>query len=405
MIVNGDGLINHIHIHGKDRSWGELSRLYGYPSGEAARSVWKRYRRKKGLLLKRSYPEVNTNISSSVGSQMESILKQTGAGYTLDDVVSTKIWQTQAGDIRYSIVVSEEVEVHLQAFKKDLLESLKKYAVPGPPLLKEPPAADNAPIAILNLFDAHIDKLCLCIETGDESSLEDNLRAFEEGFDSLLTNIASYHPRKIILPIGNDFFHTDNKKGTTVKGTPLEVNATFEDSFIAGLRAIRRCIDKAVQISQVTCPIVRGNHSGTKETLLGACLETLYEKEERVLILNDRRQRKYIKYGQNLFGFAHGDKEYNQVGNLPLLMAEEVKELWSSTTYREWFLGDRHHKMEYKFMRAKDYIGCTIRFLRSVGTTDKWHHENGYGTSPRTAEAFIYDYNKGMVASFLTNII
>ena len=134
------------------------------------------------------------------------------------------------------------------------------------------------------------------------------------------------------------------------------------------------------------------------------CLSLIYENNERVEVENSRKQRKYFKYGNALLGFAHGDKEKMKVDQLPLMMAEESKEDWANTKYREWYLGDIHHKQEFKFLRGKDFIGCMVRFLRSVGTSDTWHTDSGYIGIPKTAEAFVWSFNSGLKANYLLNI-
>src|SRR5690606_1571640 len=120
---------------------------------------------------------------------------------------------------------------------------------------------------------------------------------------------------------------------------------------------------------------------------------------ENVVVDTSRKQRKYRKYGENMFGFAHGDKEKGKTSQLPLMMAEEEKRMWADTTHRTFFLGDIHHKEEFKFLRAKDFIGVLVKFLRSVGTTDLWHYDNGYLGIPRTGEVEIHAYDGGILAS------
>ena len=55
-------------------------------------------------------------------------------------------------------------------------------------------------------------------------------------------------------------------------------------------------------------------------------------------------------------------------------------------------------------MRNKDFIGCSVRFLRSISDIDKWHNDNCYIGIPKTAEVFIYDKEKGLKGNFPLNI-
>lgn len=321
---------------------------------------------------------------------------------TSEEIEKSKRWQTYDGEVRYSVTVKEDSE-KLEQFSKNLTESIKKYAKAE---LKLKYKKQSKCCGIINIFDCHIDKLTLLSETGTpSSSIKKNVETFEKAFDELLATCISFHPELIIFPVANDFFNTNGPGNTTLKGTPMEVLIKSEDSFIEGIRIYRRCIDKAYKYcAKVYCPLVPGNHSSQKDFYLGECLKIVYEKNKNVEIGNGRIRRDYIQYGNNMFGFAHGDIEAKKINYLPLLMAEEKKEMWANTSYREWFLGDKHHKMEYKFLKMKDFIGCTVHFLRGLSTLDKWHADQGYIGIPRTAELFIYDKVRGLKANFLCNL-
>ncbi len=369
--VNGDG--------------GNISRaIRGFTRGNKYKEfIWKRDND--------SFYESSKNYDTFIKTQ----------GLKKEDIDYVKIWQTGAGEIRYSIKTQDNTSENPDDFKENLLRSLKKYQKP---VHKTRYGKQNRNCAIINLFDAHIDKLSLKSEAEEDSSLEENIESFENTFDELLTTCIKFNPELIIIPIGNDFFHTNGPSNTTVAGTPLVTMCQSEDSFIIGVDVYRRCIDKACQYSKVYCPVIKGNHDGDKDFYLGECLKIVYEKNKNIEIENSRHQRKYIEYGENLIGFCHGDKEVSKISQLPLIMAEEKKEMWARTTFREWFLGDKHHKSEYKFIRLKDFVGCTVRFLRGVGTSDKWHCDNGYIGVPKTAELFIYDKVKGPKANFMIHI-
>jgi hypothetical protein len=277
---------------------------------------------------------------------------------------------------------------------KALLEEFRQYVSPVPRFTY---SKQEQCAAIINLYDAHIDKVCLVAETGYGSTVEDNVEEFERLFDRLLTHAASYAPELIIFPIGHDFFNTNGPMNTTKRGTPQDVAIKSHDSFKVGVKLLRRCIDKARHVARVKVKVIKGNHDEDKDFYLGQVLEALYETDQNTEIDTDRRQRKYEAYGLNLFGFGHGDKEARKIAQLPLMMAEEEKESWAKTTFRSFFLGDKHHKMEYQFLRGKDFVGCQVKFLRSVGTTDAWHYDNGYIGIPRTGEVEIHSKTRGII--------
>ncbi len=69
---------------------------------------------------------------------------------------------------------------------------------------------------------------------------------------------------------------------------------------------------------------------------------------------------------------------------LSVALVAYALELISQQTHKanladgDMFMGDIHHKQEYKFLRVKDFPGITMRFLRSVGVIDQYHNDRGY---------------------------
>jgi hypothetical protein len=323
--------------------------------------------------------------------------------WEVERYVSNK-WEVGAKDAQKQIQVTPlyQIKAWLRKKRTDasesavkaLLEEFKGYTPPVPRFIYQK-QQDCA--AVINLLDAHIDKVCLVAETGYGSTIEDNIQEFERLFDTLLTHCATYTPELIILPVGHDFFNTNGPANTTKRGTPQATTTSSEESFKQGTKLLRRCIDKAKHIAPVKVKVIKANHSEDKDFYLGQVLEAVYEKDENVEVDTERRQRKYEQYGINLFGFAHGDKEKGKTAQLPLRMAEEEKHRWAETTYRTFYLGDIHHKEEYQFLRSKDYPGVLVKFLRSVGTTDMWHYDNGYIGIPRTGEVEIHSKTGGII--------
>ena len=242
------------------------------------------------------------------------------------------------------------------------------------------PQTEN--VTLINIFDAHIDKVCRAIETGEESTIKDNCNRFREAVDYLLQNIGS--PELIIFPVGNDFFNVNDCRGTTKKGTPQEQTTNFIDAFEIGLTLITECIDKIATIAPVYVPIIAGNHAEDLENILGVALKVLYGKTPSIEIEATRIERKYKQYGQNLFMFSHGDKAKNKINAIPSIMAVEQPDLWAATTQRFAIYGDIHHEQTHELN------GVTAMFLRSMSTQDKWHHAQGYVGSRKTAYAMTY---------------
>ena len=285
---------------------------------------------------------------------------------------------------------------HEVDFLDNLIVGLKGYEFSTPTINKN---VNLDKVGIINIFDAHIDKLCITDQTNTDSSLESNVGHFKNAFLTLFEQCLLDKVEKILFPIGNDFFNANDEKNTTVKGTPQDSVFDWKGSFNEGLKAIRWCIDLCLANNMpVDVITIYSNHDATKLFYLAKCLDLIYEGNEGVNIEYQSLQRKYYTYGANLFGFAHGDKEKTTA--LPMLMAIEKKAEWAETSHRFWFLGDKHHEKTYQFAKSKDTPAVEVHWLRATATTDNWHHQSGYIGIQKTAYAYIFSKTKGLLGTY-----
>lgn len=282
-------------------------------------------------------------------------------------------------------LIDKHVEPNLNPEQEPILESEDWFRI-----------NQGKRLAVVNLYDAHLDKLPIKSTCGVESTIEKNIAIFLNTIDRICTVIGNNDIDEIIFPVGNDLFHTNGFNSQTKKGTQIEYYGSPEDNYYAICDAITEAITKLAVIAknEVKVIMVKGNHDEDKITVLGYWLERIF-KSTNVQVDFLRKQRKYIKFGDNLLGFAHGDKEKSKIAQLPLIMATEAKELWGQTTHRKMYLGDLHHGFEYQFLKAKDMPGVEVEYLRSVGTTDTWHEDFGWIGVPKTAYLQIFDEKEG----------
>ena len=260
---------------------------------------------------------------------------------------------------------------------------------------------ENRKIAVVNLYDAHLDKLPIKSTCGVESTLQENINKFKTTINKIIYEAAKQQNLQyFVFPVGNDLFHTNGFNSQTKKGTNIEYFCSPEDAYYEICNVITWAIQELSFVRPVKVIMIKGNHDEDKITTLGFWLKKYFEDRESVVYKKVevdflRKQRKYIKFGDNLLGFAHGDKEKSKIAQLPLIMATEAKELWGQTTHRKMYLGDLHHGFEYQFLKAKDMPGVEVEYLRSVGTTDTWHEDFGWIGVPKTAYLQIFDEKEG----------
>lgn len=288
-----------------------------------------------------------------------------------------------------------------QVFQR-LFDSFKDYQTPT---FQYPEQSLSKNCAIINLYDAHLDKISLKGETGENITMQDNINRYVKGFDTLLASVLTHDPEQIIFPIGNDLFHANDMSGRTKRGTQIQYLCSPEEAYAEICKVTIGCVAKLAQTgAKVVIPFVKGNHDEDNITILGFWLRELFSGNNQITFLPGRLQRNYIQYGKNLFGFAHGDKEKSKINDLPLLMAQEVPKMWAETIYRVIMCGDLHHEIEYKFLSTKDRPGVKVVFLRSVGGSDKWHVDHGWTGIPKTAYAEIWGKDEGELAGFKVNL-
>jgi hypothetical protein len=357
---------------------------------------------KDKFFIQETLRELKREVNASTDSELTEFQQYLNRnGLKLTDVKNVKFWQNFSGEQRFSVNTKTEWYESPEDMIESFREILANYEYPifTPTNIKKGESA-----AVINLYDAHIDKLVLIDETNPNGSVDDNCAKFEDAFDKLLTQTLVYGPELIVFPVGNDFFNANDNRNTTVNGTPQDSNPFWKLSFIKGYEVIRKCIDKASQHAKVEVVMVISNHDADKLFYLGQMLKATYESHPHVNIEDTTRSRKYFKYGSNLLGFSHGHKEKNYVSTLPATIMIENKQIMPDIDYIHHFCGDIHHLEKFQLKTSHDLKGCTITFLRALSDTGKWEYEQGYVGGPKTAESFIFKKDKGLAANLQVHI-
>jgi len=422
-------LIKNISLHGRKTkkgeklTWAFLEKIHNIrpyisdkKGGKKANDIWRRY-----IKLKKKFGEYEiTKETYKDGEIVFSTIKKkpTGSIKPTDNFEIDKITTSPYGGqwISYKKTVDIVEKLNLESTINKLLKKHFDANKVNDFTFESKESEDDftfgsANIAIVNLFDAHIDKIPIYSETLKSSSLNHNIKVFMSTIYDIVAQLRKEENiTKIIFPVGNDLFHTNGfNKGKTKKGTQIEYYGSEADAYYAISNLIIETIKLLATVAEVEVIMIKGNHDEDKIITLGFLLNKFfdvfkYPDYHKVKVDFLRTQRKYIKFGENLIGFAHGDKEKSKIAQLPLLMATEAKELWGQTTHRKMYLGDLHHGFQYNFLKAKDMPGVEIEYLRSVGTTDTWHEDWGWIGVPKTAYLFIINESEGEIVRRKFNI-
>ena len=359
-------LLQHLSTQGKTSSWEELASIHNIKSGEAARSIWKRNR------------ENQETFSSQIPSLMDYIYKGVNTNTT------TPIPP-------YNLSVSDSLEKVIKEIKERPQYAQSVNLSPTKSQLLE-----------ISFPDLHIGKKAWDEETGDNYDIDIAIQRCKAAIDELISRVDTTKIEKILLPLGNDMLHVDNKAGTTTAGTPVDADSRFGKMFRTAKELVIDIITKLSTIAPVDVLIVPGNHDEATIYTLGEILDAWYRNEPRVTINNSPKLRKYYQYGKNMVMLTHGDKEkYNELG---LIAATEEPMMWGTSKYREVHVGHFHKSKSISYTTGDEYPGFKIRVLPSLSSSDAWHVAQGF-ISMKGAKAFIWDKEKGLITEHTYNLV
>jgi hypothetical protein len=314
--------------------------------------------------------------------------------------------------------VKARLERDLQFIKErglgELFQEMTQNYVP--PILKinswrKAETSDEKNLLEISIFDLHIGKLAWGGETFENYDVKIARERFLTSIEKLLQRAQGFNYNRILFPIGNDFFNSDTMENTTTKGTQQDEDLRWQKTFDVGTRLL---VDAINLLKQTGVPIdvvvIPGNHDFERSYYLGSYLDAWFHQDATVFINNHASPRKYYRYGNVLLGLTHGSEE--KESSLPMLMATDIesKPMWSETKFHEWHIGHIHRKrtVQYDINKSRllnEDLGVTIRYLSSLTGTEEWHHKKGYVGSTKAADAFVWNYEFGLIASLNTNLI
>jgi len=198
-------------------------------------------------------------------------------------------------------------------------------------------------------------------------------------------------PDQIILAAGSDWFHVDNDFGSTTRGTYQDSCGTPAQILMTGCELAREHIELLRKIARVQVVFMPGNHDRHSSLALMMFLSAAYENVSDVKIEVSPKSRSYVKYGNSLIGFTHGDT--GAVKKLPSLMATEKRELWGFCENHIWFHGHKHHQT------VSENNGAMVIQLPSLARHDRYHNREGFVMSRAGLSAHIIDWNDGLVGA------
>ncbi len=322
--------------------------------------------------------------------------------WTIDRFVCNK-WEVGAKDKDSKIQVTPLFQVKAWFKKKvnvdaaiqelnSLKEDAKKLNLLKFPALKKS-TAPSGNFLELSIPDLHLGKLAWSKETG-HSDYDRNIAEslFRESISKLVDRTAFYRPELMTLVVGNDLLNADNRENTTTKGTPqTSTDSRYQKTFRQARLMISEAIVNLRRIAPVRVVMVPGNHDTLSVWHLGESLECLFHNDKDIHIDNSPTLRKYFRWGKVGLMWTHGDKVKHE--KMPLLMAAEDRKMWGQTVWNEIHVGHLHQ------VGLREINGIRVRILPSLCAPDAWHSEMGYVGNIRSAEAYVWNKEEGLIAT------
>lgn len=257
------------------------------------------------------------------------------------------------------------------------------------PKIKEYKYKTSEKMLELPVMDLHLGKHAWGEETGAgnfdikiaEALYKKTIRDFLSRTDK------NYH--KILFPVGQDFYHIDDKGELTTAGTHVDTDGRWQKIYRTGVELLIWTIEHLRKRAPVEVMYVPGNHDEMLSYCAVVSLFHRYNDTESVLVDLAPTPRKYRKFGLGMVGFSHGKE--GRKSRLEKIMQVEQPEMWGATRFREMHLGDQHHE------KVWETGGIIFRRIPTITETDAWHNEKAFKGAVRKAQAFVWDKNKGIV--------
>ena len=270
------------------------------------------------------------------------------------------------------------IDEHFKTLKNKLSFETIKYNKNNPNLMAE-----------VNISDLHLGRFYYDRKENSILNSENTKNNFRLIIQNTIEELKNKNLDYILFIWSNDFFNSDTKNKTTTNGTPQDTELPWQLLFDLGVELLVEAIMKLEKIAPVKTIYIPANHDEVFSYHSIKYLEAWFREDKNVEIITDTSIRKYIKYGNTLIGFTHGDKLNPQ--KLSTLMSLEAPDLWSETKYREFHIAHLHSEH-----MTQELNGVIVRRISSSTFNDEWTVEKGFISAIKKSQIFIYEKEKGL---------
>lgn len=283
-----------------------------------------------------------------------------------------------------------------------LLELLAKKGPNVPKLKRKEKATARKRMYEIAIMDPHLGMHCFRPGADMEWSLEQCEQMCLTAVNDLMNAALMYGPFEYVLfPFGNDFLHADNIQNTTTAGTHQPEAEAWHHVMVRGEELGIGLVERMKEVAPVKVLVVPGNHARQSEFSLGRVLSAYYRNDKNVEVDASSSPYKFHHYGVNLLGFDHGHSI--KPIRLASLMANECRDVWGETIYREWHCGDQHRKGSGSPVLFEEQ-SVSVEYLPSITPPNEWHRVKSFNWQKRAAMGFVWDKESGPIARLQVNV-
>lgn len=250
-------------------------------------------------------------------------------------------------------------------------------------------------LLFIPLADIHFGLMATLELSGEDYNTRIARKRIRYVVDKILEKIEGKQIDRIIFLIGNDGINADNLNGTTANGTPQDNQLNWFETIRQFTDLMVETIDKLIKVAPVLAFFVPSNHD--LHSMFGICetLKAYYRNCPSVTICNEATQRKYFRFGKNMIGFSHDEKEKN----VAKIMAAEQPKIWGETKFKYFMISHLHHEI------VKDDYGVDIRRLPTISGRSYWTNKCGFVGTKKQGQAFIFNEDEGLTDLININIL
>lgn len=314
---------------------------------------------------------------------------QTAVGFTTKRVSTM---YDADGEITSQWHIQEPEKVNIEEALLSIVKGLS-LEIPQQKPIKAPKKVSNEFMNDIILGDPHLDMLAYDKEVGANWDSEIAYSQHKTAVLNLLKRAPDADTG--MLTILGDSLHRDSMKALTPgSGNLVDVDGRLGRSLENAIVLFRSMVNAMlINHNKVVVNFIRGNHSETLELALRMMLSIAYEKEPRVVVLDNTSKHIPFVFGNNFLLTTHGDKLNDQ--KKADIAVGHFRKFHGAAKFTHVRCGHVHHAS------LKEVSGCLVETFQALPTPDAWHYESGYVTSDQSVSMLTYHKAGGIVSRLL----